>query len=594
MRALSIEIGATALVALAYAQFPPTPAGMTVTTSKVNEKVKISWKKTQICETTAGVKTYSGYVRLPGSLLADIGGYDINTYFLYFEARNNPESAPLGIYLAGGPGEASTYAALASESGPCCVSSNGTDTVVNPWSFNNNVNMLYIDQPSQTGLSYSSLINGTYDLESLDITPENFTISSSSTVNGTFGYGTFPNQDVSTTANTTVAAAKALWHFAEHWFSSFPEYTTSSKKIGLWGNSYGGFWVPETAVQISEHLKNLTDSHPLKTKNLKVDAIGITNGCIDFEYSMEGYLDFANNNTYGVKFLPQDLYEEAHTNLTKPGGCLDMIKQCRQAGIVGDSGFSGNNATVNETCEDTFLYCYSIINLLNTLHNVSAFDIAIEAPDTCPYYLPVAQYLNTGEIQSALGVPLNWTWDSNVITALFGFVPDSPIKPTGDAFRQAGMPDLEYLLHEGVNVAMIFGDRDYRCPWTGGEATTKSVSWRNQKGFLAAGYQELQGLGKGAKGGVVKQYGQLSFTRVFDSGHSVSAYAPEAVFRIFNRTTFGKDVATGQKISGADYHTTGPTDSWGWRNKMPPLIQDSCMVEGKFLSVNPWAAVATE
>jgi hypothetical protein len=45
MRALSIEIGATALVALAYAQFPPTPAGMTLTTSKVNEKVKISWKK---------------------------------------------------------------------------------------------------------------------------------------------------------------------------------------------------------------------------------------------------------------------------------------------------------------------------------------------------------------------------------------------------------------------------------------------------------------------------------------------------------------------------------------------------------------------
>ena len=62
----------------------------------------------------------------------------------------------------------------------------------------------------------------------------------------------------------------------------------------------------------------------------------------------------------------------------------------------------------------------------------------------------------------------------------------------------------------------------------------------------------------------------------------------------YNRTTFGKDVATGQKVTGADYHTTGPTDSWGWRNKMPPLIQDSCMVEGKFLPANPWAALAAE
>lgn len=230
--------------------------------------------------------------------------------------------------------------------------------------------MLYIDQPTQTGLSYSSLINGTYDLESLNITPEKFTASSSPIVNGTFGYGTFADQDVSTTANTTVAAAKALWHFSEHWFSSFPGYSTSSNKISVWGNSYGGFWVPETAVQISKHLKNLTDSHPLKAKNLKVDAIGITNGCVDFEYSMEGYLDFANNNTYGVKFLPQDLYEDAHNNVTKPGGCLDLIRQCRQASKVGDPGFSGNNATVNELCEDSFVYCESIIGLLNVLHNV--------------------------------------------------------------------------------------------------------------------------------------------------------------------------------------------------------------------------------
>lgn len=176
---------------------------------------------------------------------------------------------------------------------------------------------------------------------------------------------------------------------------------------------------------------------------------------------------------------------------------------------------------------------------------------------------------------------------------MFGFVPDSPIPATGDSTRQAGMANLEYLLGDGVKVAMIFGDRDYRCPWTGGEATAKAASWKHQKGFLAAGYQELQGLtSQGAKGGVVKQFGQLSFTRVFDSGHSVSAYAPEAVFRVFNRTTFDKDVVSGQKAVGDGYHTTGPTDSWGWRNKMPAPIQNTCIVEGKFLPENPWAAVA--
>ncbi len=45
MRALSLGLGVTALVSIAYAQFPPTPSGVTITTSKANEAVKISWKK---------------------------------------------------------------------------------------------------------------------------------------------------------------------------------------------------------------------------------------------------------------------------------------------------------------------------------------------------------------------------------------------------------------------------------------------------------------------------------------------------------------------------------------------------------------------
>jgi len=34
-----------------------------------------------------------------------------------------------------------------------------------------------------------------------------------------------------------VTSAKALWHFAENWLSSFPEYKTTSNKISLWTNS---------------------------------------------------------------------------------------------------------------------------------------------------------------------------------------------------------------------------------------------------------------------------------------------------------------------------------------------------------------------
>lgn len=180
-------------------------------------------------------------------------------------------------------------------------------------------------------------------------------------------------------------------------------------------------------------------------------------------------------------------------------------------------------------------------------------------------------------VQSALGVPLNWTWYSLEVTAAF-----TGLAGTGDGFRQSNVPNLEYLLDHGVKVALIHGDRDYTCPWTGGEALAKAVPWKGQGGFVAAGYQQLQGLGRAAKGGVGKQYGRLSFTRVFESGHQVSAYAPETVFKIFNRTAFDKDVVTGIETIGPDYQTIGPTDSRGWKANMPGPFRNVCMVEGNF------------
>lgn len=200
------------------------------------------------------------------------------------------------------------------------------------------------------------------------------------------------------------------------------------------------------------------------------------------------------------------------------------------------------------------------------------------------------QYLNTASVQQALGVPLNCTYDSEVVTANFGLPSGYGTLPlsatTGDAARQNGLPNIEYLLKNDVKVAFIFGDRDYRCPWTGGEATALAAKWEHQDDFANAGYEKLQGIvtpeNEGGLQAVVKQYGQFSFTRVFDAGHSVSAYAPETVYRIFDRTINGLDVVTGTESIDGGYHTTGPTTSWQWRNTLPKPAPSTCMVEGQF------------
>ena len=119
-------------------------------------------------------------------------------------------------------------------------------------------------------------------------------------------------------------------------------------------------------------------------------------------------------------------------------------------------------------------------------------------------------------MQQSLGVPLNYTYNSDLAAALFGLngSPDLyPFAGTGDGVRQAGGPNLEYLLANGVKVALIYGDRDYRCPWTQAEATAKVAKWTHQQGFVSAGYTKIQGILNDHQG-VVKQFGLLSFSRI--------------------------------------------------------------------------------
>ena len=106
-------------------------------------------------------------MHLPPGTLNDVGvtnqDYAINTFFWFFESRNDPLNAPLSIWLNGGPGSSSMLGLL-NGNGPCYVHADSNSTYLNEWSWNTHSNMLYIDQPVQVGFSYDRLQNITKNL----------------------------------------------------------------------------------------------------------------------------------------------------------------------------------------------------------------------------------------------------------------------------------------------------------------------------------------------------------------------------------------------------------------------------------------------
>jgi hypothetical protein len=99
----------------------------------------LTFCQNEICETTPGVRSFTGYVHLPPGSISDLGEnqtYPINTFFWFFEARKDPLNAPLSIWMNGGPGSSSLLG-LFVENGPCYVNPDSNSTYLSEWSWNN-------------------------------------------------------------------------------------------------------------------------------------------------------------------------------------------------------------------------------------------------------------------------------------------------------------------------------------------------------------------------------------------------------------------------------------------------------------------------
>lgn len=512
-------IAATALAAcpLTLAQFVAPPKDLKSATGYANVTVRYKQVPAGICELDPNVKSYSGY--------ADVAENQ-HIFWWFFEARTvNPEKAPLTVWINGGPGSSSMIG-LFQENGPCRVNSDG-EPINNTHSWSQSSNMLFIDQPTQVGFSYSVPIPGYTDPTSNDIVqlpgdtcPE---------YAADWDCGTYSYANESLTASATPQGAPNFWKTLQGFMGVFPQYSRNGFYFTT--ESYGGHYGPIYNEYFeTQNAKDIKGAH-----KINLEGVMIGNGWYDPLIQYQAYYNYSVSpgNTYNYFPYNQSVKNQWYNNLYGKGNCVDQIKDCAARGI-------------DEICSaaDNFCY-YEVENIYDIYSNRDEYDMRELMPDPFPPTFYV-DYLNTAKVQKAIGAYQNYSESNGAVSTAFG--------TTGDDGRKLQtVADMLKLIEANLTVIMYTGDADYNCNWLGGQAVSNEIGAPN---FQKAGYTNIT-TSDGIVHGQVKQAGKFSFLRIYESGHEVPFYQPVVALEMFERALKGLDIATGKEVVGKNYLTKG-------------------------------------
>ena len=282
----------------------------------------------------------------------------------------------------------------------------------------------------------------------------------------------------------------------------------------------------------TQNAKNIYGAH-----EIHLESLLIGNGWYDPLLQYQAYYNFtvSPGNTYDYSPFNASLSAQLFNNVYGPGNCVDQITDCA---IRGD----------NEVCSSADDFCANEVEDFYDIYtHRDEYDIRELNPDPFPPEFYV-DYLNTPEVQAAVGAFQNFTEVANIVT--FG--------STGDDGREAfTLEDISALLQQGIYVILYAGDADFNCNWLGGQAVANLI---NAPGFSKAGYSNIS-TSDGIVHGQIKQSGTFGFARIYESGHEVPFYQPLASLELFERTIRHLDIETGRKNVTSMYKTIGPKES---------------------------------
>ncbi|CAN6453499.1 unnamed protein product [Victoria cruziana] len=462
-------------VAFCYMQ----PAGATKHASNPRErKVNLEGLNDLVADLPGQPKVsfqhYAGYVTVNEK-------HGRELFYWFFEAASSTAGEkPLVLWLNGGPGCSSLGYGATQEIGPFTINSGGDGLELNPYAWNKETNLLFLESPVGVGFSYSN------DTTDYDLLGDDFT-------------------------------AQDTYTFLHKWFNKFPEYRNRSFYIA--GESYAGKYVPELAELIYDMNKDPSLYIDLKgflLGNPETSDAEDWQGMMDYAWShavisdetyriIKEHCDFNSNTTWSNQECNKSVAEVMQQYKE-----IDIYSLYTSVCIKNNYN-SGAYATGPAYRKESTM----IPRMMGGNYDPCVDDYA-------------RSYYNRPEVQRALhasdGVNLkNW---SICNTNIFSEWKDS---------KSSMLPIYKKLISAGLKIWVYSGDTDGRVPVLSTRYSINALelpkigSWRPW-------YHHMQ------VSGWLQEYEGLTFITVRGAGHAVPMFKPSSSLALFTSFIAGQSL----------------------------------------------------
>jgi len=284
----AVVLGLASVAAIPYnAPGASTPEG---TTAFSNTKARIV--ATNPPHLGGGVLTSKPVSGLCDTVAQNAGYFNVTTttkhyFYWHFESRSAPSTDPVILWMTGGPG-CSGSIALFNENGPCKVTHDGV-TTKNPYSWNSNASIIFVDQPAGTGFSYG---------EPSDMDSDEKGVS------------------------------RDMYNFLQAFYTAHPKLLRNP--LYIFGESYGGHYVPATALAVHRGNVEKAGTH------LPLTGIAIGNGLTAPEIQYLYYSEMAYTSTVGP-VVPKATYQAMKLSAQL---CTAQIRMCQKSEKACETAFT--------------------------------------------------------------------------------------------------------------------------------------------------------------------------------------------------------------------------------------------------------------